>query len=110
MNDDDFKQTMIDYFDIEQQRHREIKELIMAQSTDILAKITAVSTLIDAMKAKFDTAMETIPAGHAAVLDTLAGPLDDLAAKITALGAEFEAKVKAAAPGTPAATGTLPVA
>ncbi len=89
---------MIDYFDIEQQRHREIKELIMAQSSDILAKITAVSATIDAMKAKFDTAMETmmatVPAGHAAVLDTLTGPLDDLAAKITALGVEFEAKIK----------------
>lgn len=75
------------------------------QGSDILAKITAVSATIDAMKTKFDTAMDTmtatVPAGHAAVLDTLSGPLDDLATKIIALGAEFEAKIKALpVPGT----------
>lgn len=71
----------------------------MAQGSDILAKITAVTASIEAMKTKFDTAMTdmvaTVPAGHAAVLDTFVAPLDDLAAKITALGAEFEAKIKA---------------
>jgi hypothetical protein len=102
MNDEDFQQMMLDYFSIEQQRHRDI----MAQGSDILAKITAVSASIDAMKTKFDTAMAdisaTVPAGHAAVLDTLSGPLDDLATKITALGAEFEAKIKALPiPGAP---------
>jgi hypothetical protein len=101
MNDEDFRQTVLDYFDIEQQRHREQ----MAQASDILAKITAVVASIDAMKTKFDTAMTdmvaTVPAGHAAVLDTLVAPLDDLATKIMTLGSEFEAKIKALpVPGT----------
>jgi len=106
MTDEDFKQTVLDrldfFFDIEQKRHRDI----MATSSDILAKITAISTTIDALKTKFDTAMTdmvaTVPAGHAAVLDTFVAPLDELATKITALGAEFEAKIKALpVPGAP---------
>ena len=70
----------------------------MAQGSDILAKISAVGASLDTLKATFDKAMETVsstvPAGHAAVLETFSGPLDDLAKQILALGAEFESRIK----------------
>ena len=105
MNDEDFKQTVLDYFDIEQRRHQDI----MAQASDILAKITAVSASLDAMKTKFETAMadmsSVLPGGHSAVMDTLVAPLEAVMTKADALGTEMEAKIKALpVPGvTPAA-------
>jgi hypothetical protein len=93
--EDDFQQMMLDYFSIEQRRHQDI----MAQASDILAKIMAIGTSLDAMKTTFDKAMadvsETVPAGHAAVLDTLTPALDEIATKIVALGPEMAAKIKA---------------
>ena len=95
MNDDDFKQTVLDYFDIEQQRYL----IIMAQAADILSKITAIGASLDVMKNKFDLAMAdmsaTVPAGHAQVLETLVSPLEAVVAKADALGTEMEAKIKA---------------
>jgi hypothetical protein len=93
--DEDFLRMMLDYFSIAQERHYEI----MTQGSEILAKINAAMTTVDAMKAKFDAAMvgirQNIPAGHAAVLDSLAAPLDELVAKFTAFEAEMEAAIKA---------------
>ncbi len=103
MNDDDFKQTVLDYFGIEQQRHMEI----MAQSSDILAKITAMNTSVDMLKTEVEKAIagisETVPAGHAAVLDTFVGPMDEVITKVTALAAEIPAKLGSVpVPGAPA--------
>jgi hypothetical protein len=95
MNDDDFKQIVLDYINmIEPQRHQNQ----MAQSSEILAKIAEISTSLDTMKANFEKSLagasETIPAGHAAVLDTFVGPLDDMHKKITALEGEMIARVQ----------------
>ena len=80
----------------------------MAQASDILAKIAAIGTSIDTMKATFDKAMAdmsaTLPGGHAAVLDTLTAPLDEIVTKVGSLGTEMEAKIKALpVPGAPVA-------
>lgn len=92
--DENFKQMMEDYFSIEAERHRSI----MAQGSEILAKIMAVSASIDSIKETFDKAMAdmaaTLPAGHEAVLDTFAAPLDELATKVSTLGSEFQASIK----------------
>jgi hypothetical protein len=104
MNDDDFKRIVLDYFEIATQRDLRT----MAQAADILAKIAAIGTSIDAMKATFDKAMAdmsaTLPGGHAAVLDTLTAPLDEIVTKVGTLGTEMEAKIKALpVPGAPGA-------
>jgi hypothetical protein len=93
MVDEDFKQTVLDYFGIEAQRHRDI----MAQSSDILTKIAGIDNKLDALKASLEKALagasETIPAGHAQVLDSFIPHLDDLDKKITAIDAEMTARV-----------------
>jgi hypothetical protein len=95
MNPEDFQQMVLDYFSIEQRRHQDI----MAQASDILAKITAAVALFETTKTNLDKVLAdysaTAPAGHAAVLDTLAPPLDALATTISAFGTEMEAKIKA---------------
>lgn len=109
MNDEDFKQTVLDYFGmVSAQRHMEI----MAQGSDILAKIAALHTSLDAtnaaldvMKTNFDKALagasEAIPAGHSAVLDTFLDPLDkalergdEVQKKIVALEGETTARIE----------------
>ena len=102
MDDEDFKRTVLDYFEIATQRDLRT----MAQASDILAKITAISTSLDAMKTSFEKILTdyaaTAPAGHAAVLDTFTPALDEIATKIGTLGPEMEAKIKALPiPGTP---------
>jgi hypothetical protein len=93
--EEDFYQMMLDYFSIEQRRHQDI----MAQASDIIAKITAIGASLDTMKATFDKTMTDmsaiLPGGHAAVMDTLTGPLDEMLTKIAAFGVEMEAKIKA---------------
>jgi N-methylhydantoinase B/oxoprolinase/acetone carboxylase alpha subunit len=95
MDDQDFQQTVLDFFEIATQRHRDI----MTQGSDILAKIAALSSAFDAVKAVIDKELaaisETVPAGHSAVLDTLVSPLDELQTKVGALGDEVGAKIKA---------------
>jgi hypothetical protein len=86
-------------------------KLTMAQGSEILTKIAGIAQSVDAMKATFDKVANdvaaTVPAGHAAVLDTFIAPLDDIATRI----ANFEqgiAKLKSiqvpGAPGTPMAS------
>jgi hypothetical protein len=103
MNDDDFKQIMLDYFSIEQQRYREI----MTQGSDILAKITEMKTSFDALKAALEKELvgvsETIPAGHSAVLDTFVAPMTDLKTQMDAFAAEIPAKVAKIAAAIPPA-------
>jgi len=99
MNDDDFKQTVLDYINmVATQRHRDQ----MAQGTEILTKITALGTSFDTMKGTFDKIMTdmgtVIPAGHAAALDAFVAPLDEMHAKIGTFEQEMEAKIKAAIP------------
>jgi hypothetical protein len=115
MTDADFETMMTDYFRIEAQRHRDI----MAQASDIIAKIAALSASFDTFKAAFDKEVAdmstTLPAGHAAVLDTFVAPLDELKAKMDMLGGEVPAKIKAMpVPGTspvpPSADAQNPVA
>jgi hypothetical protein len=105
---EDFKQTVLDFINmVTTQRHREI----MAQGSDILAKIATLQTSADKNSASLDTlktdldkviadVSATVPAGHAAVLDTLVGPLDKVQAtqdevdkKIAALNEEAAAKI-----------------
>jgi hypothetical protein len=85
---------MQDYFRIEAQRHSDL----MAQSSEILGKITDISTSLDTLKTNLEKALagasETIPAGHAAVLDTFVGPLDDLHKKIAGIESEMTARVQ----------------
>lgn len=92
-DEEDFRQTLYDYFSIEAQRHRDI----MTQGSEILAKIADVSTSLDTLKTNLEKtlagASETIPAGHAAVLDTFVGPLDGLKKKIADLEGEMTARV-----------------
>ena len=95
MDDEDFKRTVLDYFEIATQRDLRT----MAQAADILAKITTALTTIETVKANLDKVLTdysaTAPAGHAAVLDTLVAPIDEVVTKVAALGTEFETKIKA---------------
>jgi hypothetical protein len=102
VTNEEFQQIFLDFLQIEAERY----EKTMAQASDILAKISAVSVSLDTMKANFDKAMldmsAVLPGGHSAVMDTLTAPLDEMLAKISALGVEIEAKVKALpVPGAP---------
>jgi hypothetical protein len=93
MTDEDFQQTVRDYFGIEAQRHMEI----MATLAEILSQITAMNTSIDAKAtasaeahASLTAAVEktladlaaTGAAGHSAVLDKIGTALRDTQAKI----------------------------
>jgi hypothetical protein len=110
MNDEDFHQIVLDYINmIAPQRHRDQ----MAQGSEILAKCTEINTALDAMKANFEKSLagasETIPAGHAAVLDTFVGPLEDIHKKIIALEGEMIARVQVIpVPGVGPSPGVAP--
>jgi Tfp pilus assembly major pilin PilA len=93
MTDEDFQQTVRDYFGIEAQRHRDI----MATLAEILSQITEINTSIDAKAtasaeahASLRAAVEktladlaaTGAAGHASVLDKIGAVLKDTQAKI----------------------------
>ena len=104
MTNEEFQQIFLDFLQIEAERY----EKIMAQAADVAAKMATVSASLDTMKANFDKVYAdmaaTLPGGHAAVMDTLIPPLDELLTKITTLDAEMAAKVKALpVPGAPVA-------
>jgi hypothetical protein len=109
-SNEEILQALRNYSAIETERFK----IMATQQGDILAKVTAISASIEEMKTRFDTAMTdmvaTVPAGHTAVLDTFVAPLDDLAMKIVALGAEFEAKVTEAKTKITPVPGAAPVA
>lgn len=71
MTEQDFQQTMLDYFGIEAQRHRDIManiEDVKKQNEEIKAAVTSLATSVH--KALSELAA-TGAAGHAAVLDTI---------------------------------------
>lgn len=95
MNGEDFHQIFLDFLQIEAERH----ERIMAQASDLLTKITSLQTLVSTIKSDIDVALAdmaaTGAAGHSAVLDTIAVPLDELMTTVNTFGADVKAKIKA---------------
>src|SRR5437879_2987187 len=86
---EDITAMMLDFFSIVNERNREI----LAQGSDILAKIAALQSSADKNSASLDTlktdlekviadVSATVPAGHAAVFDTLVAPLDKVQASM----------------------------
>lgn len=104
MTDEDFQQTMLDYFGIEAQRHRDIManiEDVKKQNEEIKAAVTSLTTSVH--KALGDLAA-TGAAGHAAVLDTIvadqAAVLNAVKSSETELTAAVNAVPVPAAPPT----------
>lgn len=91
MTDDDFKQTVLDYFGIATQRHRDI----MATLADVKAGIDSIKTELSNMETATTEALaalkDTGQAGHSAIMDeivaeqaTVLSMVKDTSGKITA--------------------------
>ena len=95
MNDEDFKQTVLDYFGIEQQRHQSIMAIItdvQANNKAILANVTEHVANTKAMLAELAA---TGALGHAAVLDGIVAEQVEILAAQKAADAETTTAGKA---------------
>jgi hypothetical protein len=95
MNNEDFKQTVLDYFEIEQRRYQSIMALITDVQANNKAILAAVTEHVANVKTMLAELAATGAVGHAAVLDGVVADQVEILAAVKAADEEIVAAGKA---------------